>query len=134
MRTIIAILLLSISIKSFASEEDYFGSYSSINTGLKISFFLNEEGVKELKVDGIAYDTTTLTYDYLGVFGNSQIFQINFVDKNKFEHVIKLFIVTNEGEFVIATGFYMQYSLNDKNKLIINKKQSIEFKFTKQKS
>src|ERR1039457_983584 len=129
MKTLLALLLLSISINCYSSEEDYFGSYISINKNLNISFRLDEEGVKDLKVNNITFDIKTITYDYLGIFGNSQIFQINFIDKNKFENVIKLFIVSNDGVFVIATGFFMQYSLDDKNKLIVKKKQSVEFKF-----
>jgi hypothetical protein len=126
MRTIFISLLLSFSLYAYSSEEDYFGKYTSVNNGIKIEFTLNEDGVSNLYVDNIKFDSIALTYDYLAIYGNAQIFQINFEDNKKCGNVIKLFIVKNDGEFVITTGYYMKYKISEKEKMIVIRKQALE--------
>ena len=123
---IITALLLISSIYGYSSEEGYFGKYCSNNSGIKVEFTLNEEGVSNLFIDSVKIDMKTMTYDYLAIFGNSQIFQINFVDNKNCNNIIKLFIVKNEGEFIIISGYYMQFTIDEFEKITVIRKQALE--------
>jgi hypothetical protein len=124
-------LFLAFSAQAFSSEEDYFGKYSSINNGIKVAFTLNENGISDLIIDSIKVDIKTLTYDYLAIYGSSQVFQINFDDDKKCSNVIKLFIVKSDGVFIITTGYYLQYKMSDNEKLTVVRKQALELAYKK---
>jgi len=109
--------------------EEYFGKYQSINSKHDISFILNEEGVLNLSIDNIDIDSTSLTYDYLGIFGSTLAFQIKFNDNEKYSNIIQLFIVNIEGEIAIVTGYYMRYKTNDEYKITIMEKQALEMTY-----
>lgn len=126
-KVIITFLFLSIFFNSFSTNiEDYYGRYTSINKGIRMNFLLNEKGVTDLHMDGVDYDVKT--YDFLGVFGDSEVLEIRFSDKNRNDNIIKMFIVTNQNKFVISAGYYIKFDSNSDDHTII-KKKALEFKF-----
>ena len=120
--------LLSNSVYSTDIEE-YFGKYQSINSTYKMSFILNEQGVLNLSIDKINIDLNSLTYDYLGIYGNTLVFQIKFDDDKKYSNIIQLFIVKIEEEIIIVTGYHMRYKLNNEYKITDIKKHLLELTY-----
>jgi hypothetical protein len=56
--------------------------------------------------------------------------RISFDDNEIYHNIIQLFIVNVEKDIVLATGYYLRYSMNDEYKIKIIYKQPIEFKFS----
>jgi hypothetical protein len=127
--TTIFLFLISISVYS-TNIEEYFGKYQSINSKHEISFILNEHGVLNLSINNISIDSTSLIHDYLGIFGSTLNFQINFDDNEKYSNIIQLFIVKIEEEIIIVTGYYMRYKMNDEGKIIVIEKQALELTYS----
>jgi hypothetical protein len=119
-------LLLIIHTAVFCSEEGCFGTYYTTYADFNARFVMNEKGVKVLFVNNLKFDENKIIYDYLGTYGNSQILQIAFVDSGGYDNTLKLFMVMNEGDFVMSTGYYLRYKLDKKNKMIIESKRAIE--------
>jgi len=56
--------------------------------------------------------------------------RISFDDNEIYHNIIQLFIVNVEKDIVLATGYYLRYSMNDEYKIKIIYKQPIEFTFS----
>lgn len=111
MKKMIFTLLFTLAATTtlFATDIDiYFGQYSGNNDGFPLSFRLSIDGVDRLMVDGRAVDRASVEYAFLGVYGDSEIFRIEYTDDDGHLNVIKLFIVDNENRVLLATGYYVR--------------------------
>ena len=128
-KTITTIFLLLISISVYSTEDVYCGRYKSVKSKCKINFDLTDCGIKNLSVNKIKIDTNSITWDYLGRYGSTQIFKIDFNDE-KYMYIIKLFIVEIERGCFWATGYYMKYnSKAPYHDMIVLEKQTVELKW-----
>jgi hypothetical protein len=122
-------LLVCICSLALATNEGPFGHYTSVAGDTPISFTIDEHGIRDLHVDRLEYDTSTLTYDYLGVYGNSRVLHIAFSDSDGFDNTIKLFIVTADGSFVLAGGYYLRSRFGPKGDLMVDRKCVVELSY-----
>jgi len=131
-KIVITVLFSLLSISVYSTDlEEYFGKYQSVNSKDKMSFILNERGVLNLSIDKIDIDLNSLTYDYLGIYGGTLVFQIKFDDNKKYSNIIQLFIVKIEEEIVIVTGYHIQYKTNNEYKITDIKKQTLVLSYKK---
>ena len=131
-RKITLLLFFSIPIFAYSTDiEDYFGKYQSINSEIKIKFILNEHGILGLSVNEVCIDSTSFTYDYLGIFFGTMTCQMDFNDNNMNSYCIQLYIVQIEEEIILVSGYFMQYKYKEGDKIKIIKKQVLEFSFEK---
>ena len=122
------IFLFTISISAYSSEDVYCGKYKSVKSKFKISFDLTDCGLKNLSVNKIKIDTTSITWRYLDGYGNTQLFEIDFND-DKYTYNIKFFIIEIERGFFWVAGYYIKYNSKDDDDMMVLEKQILELKW-----
>jgi hypothetical protein len=85
-------------------------------------------GLKNLSVNKIKIDTTSITGHQLGGYGGTQIFEIDFKD-DEYKYNIMLFIVEVERASFWVAGYYMKYKSNDSDDMIVLEKRTLELKW-----
>lgn len=129
-KTITILSLFFVPIFAYATNgENWYGKYQSINSEFKVSFILNEDEDLHLSINEIRIDSTTQT-DF-GMFFGTWVFRIEFEDNEKHNNVIELYLSRVGEKAIFATGYYMQYKIDDKDKITVIKKQALEFSYEK---
>lgn len=125
--TTFLILLMMVIQGSFSTEEDYYGKYASVQTGV-VEFTLDENGVNDLIVNHQKINQQP-TYDFLGYYGSTWLLKIEFFDEQGCSNVLKVLIENDHGEFVIASGFHRRYQVAKNDRIITVNKKSFELTF-----
>ncbi|KMQ49877.1 hypothetical protein CHISP_3230 [Chitinispirillum alkaliphilum] len=108
--------------------EDIFGTYRSIRGSHDIQFTLDETGMASFVLDDLEYDTETLTYCYPARYGGAQLLFIDFYDNAGYGNSLKIFIVSADRDFILATGYYLR-SKWDGNQLIIKDRGTFDLEY-----
>ncbi|NTV47503.1 MAG: hypothetical protein HGB11_13515 [Chlorobiales bacterium] len=110
------LLLFLLSGVQPSEYEDYFGKYQSTNKQNQIAFEFDKMNITGLVIDGVPINDDRVTYNILGIFDGSMLFHIHFVDSNKRECVITTLIHVERHKFVVGSGFFMVYRLDENYK------------------
>jgi len=127
---IIIFFVLSSSSSIFATNiEIYNGYYSYANKNLHITFEINNGDVNYVQINGLQY-RKNIDCEFLGEYGSTGFFQIEFSDKHKYDYSIQLLILHSDASIFLVSGFYVVYDTNKsvKELNIVNKK-TIEMQF-----
>jgi len=129
-RIIATIFLFLISISAYSSDNEavYCGRYKSVKSKCKISFDLKDCGLKNLSVNKIKIDTTSITLYDIGIYGSTHILEIDFKN-DEYNYNIMLFIVEFKRGFLWVVGYYMKYKSDDDYNMIVLEKQTLELKW-----
>ncbi|WP_316410979.1 hypothetical protein [Mesoterricola sediminis] len=133
MRYACFIILLSLSPLFAGENENYWGIYKSKKANVPIVFALGDSGISRLDAFGKRYAGKSISVDFLGLYGNSELLQIKFDDDSGFVNTIKLLLVVVNDRLKLVSGYYMRFRLKEDNSLNIEKLESIEFGFSKGK-
>ena len=94
---------------SFGQDIDtFFGNYSDKDS--LISFCFSENGINNLRIKQNEIPENIVTYDLLGIFGETLLLDIKYEKENSL-NIIKCCIVVSEGRFIISSGYYYSVSL-----------------------
>jgi hypothetical protein len=107
------------------NDEDYFGTFATKERGCVIRFIHDENGIHHLIVDDLEYDTASLDYT-VPSYGSGDDLRIKFIDDSGYTNIIKAFIYVDQQKFIISTGFYLRFKVDDKENMIFKKKRMIQ--------
>lgn len=127
---IVIILLLLISNLYGTEIENIYGKYHYVDNDIAIEFSLNNNGITEFKLDNSNY-SKTLSYDHIGIYGNTFILEVKIEVDEKRTIVLDIFVVADSKKIHTNSCLFFEMKNKDDVEFSVIRQKNLSFNIKK---
>ncbi|MBN1546570.1 MAG: hypothetical protein JW902_07925 [Syntrophaceae bacterium] len=117
-------------VNAYATDTEIFnGRYSYQSKDLILEFRLSNKGVEDAFLNGRKYGSSIESYDFLGDFGNSQLFEIIIEKSDTSVELIRLLIFHLDNRVKFVSGFITKVEYSQSRRANVKYYRTIDMNY-----